>query len=70
MADISPLLFIYLLYPVIDRFSLLQRVDVTSYTRDKHSGSDPALLLKAELLEHFCTLRPPGTMLIRVCAEC
>ena len=31
LADRSPLLVIYLLYPVIDRFSLLQRVDVTSY---------------------------------------
>ena len=31
LADIFPLLSIYLLYPVINRFSLLQRVDVTSY---------------------------------------
>ena len=31
LADRFPLLSIYLLYPVINRFSLLQRVDVTSY---------------------------------------
>ena len=31
LADRFPLLSIYLLYPVINRSSLLQRVDVTSY---------------------------------------